>query len=367
MPTDLLVEGALLDIDGPRSGYALFRAGALVETGALGTASVGPAVRKVHGIVVPSPVNGHTHLGDAVATREPPHTPVADIVRPPDGYKFRLLKATSAPAKRRAMRGALDRMAREGVSTTIDFREEGLPGVRMLRAAARGLPIRAVVLGRPLRRPLDPAELDAVLEEADGIGLSAVGEESREVRTQVAEACRLRHRWFALHASESIREEPADYLDPRPDLLVHLAEATPEDLAEVARAGVTVAVCPRSNALFGRRPDLGEFARRGVRTVLGTDNAMFHSPSIWRELEFAYVTGRLMKRPVPPDFLFRAAFVEPYRWLGEPESARLAPGTTARPLVFRLPTDDPEYQIVTRATAQLMVRPGTVGRGAAGP
>ncbi len=151
---------------------------------------------------------------------------------------------------------------------------------------------------------------------------------------------------------------PGSTLDPTPDLLVHLAEATPEDLAEVARAGVTVAVCPRSNALFGRRPDLGEFARHGVRTLLGTDNAMFHSPSIWRELEFAYVTGRLMKRPVPPEFLFRAAFVEPYRWLGTPDFARLAPGSPARPLVFRLPPDDPEYQIVTRATAQLMVRPG---------
>jgi cytosine/adenosine deaminase-related metal-dependent hydrolase len=361
--SDLLVEGALLDVDGGRPGYALFRAGALVETGAIGTAQVGRGTRRLRGIVIPSPVNGHTHLGDAVATREPPHAPIAEIVRPPNGYKFRLLRDTPPAAKRRAMRAALDRMAREGVSATIDFREEGRPGVEMLRSAARGLPIRAVALGRPLHRPIDRAELDALLDVADGVGLSAIGEESRDVRAEVASVCRDRKKWYALHASESHREDPGEYLDPKPDLLVHLAEATTEDLAEVARAEVTVAVCPRSNALFGRRPDLGEFARQGVRTLLGTDNAMFHSPSIWRELEFAYVTGRLMKRPVPPEFLFRAAFVEPYRWLGEPEFARVAPGSPARPLVFRLPPDDPEYQIVTRATAQLMVRPGTVGQG----
>lgn len=364
MASALLVEGALLDGDGRRSGYALFRGGALVETGAAGTAQVPKGTRRIRGIVVPAPVNGHTHLGDAVATREPPLTPIAEIVRPPDGYKFRLLRETPPAAKRRAMRAALERMAREGVAATLDFREEGAAGVEMLRAAARGLPIRAVALGRPMRRPVEAAELDALLDVSDGVGLSAIGEEGKEVRRQVADACHRRRKWYALHASESTREDPAEYLDPRPDLLVHLAEASPDDLTRVADAAVTVAVCPRSNALFGRRPDLGEFARRGVRTLLGTDNAMFHSPSIWRELEFAYVTGRLMKRPVPPEFLFRAAFVEPYRWLGTPEAARLVPGSPARPLVFRLPPDDPEYQIVTRATAQLMVRPGTAGGGA---
>lgn len=355
---DLLVEGALLDADGARRGYALFRSGRLVETGAPGTASTGGSPVPKSGIVVPSPVNGHTHLGDAVATREPAHVPIAEIVRPPDGYKFRLLRDTPARAKRTAMRAALGRMAREGVAATIDFREEGLAGVRLLRAAAERQSVRTVILGRPLARPLDLEELRALLDVADGVGLSAVGEEGAEFRRAIADACRSRGKFYGLHASESAREDPEQYLDPRPDLLIHLAEATAEDLARVAEAGVTVSVCPRSNALFGRHPDLATFASAGVRTMLGTDNAMFHSPSIWRELEFAYVTGRLLKRPVRPEFLFRAAFVEPYRWLGEPERARLTAGGPARPLVFRLPPDDPEYQIVTRATAHLMVRPG---------
>jgi cytosine/adenosine deaminase-related metal-dependent hydrolase len=358
----LLVEGALLDADGARAGYARFRAGRLVETGAIGTDSTRGGVRKIRGIVVPSPVNGHTHLGDAVATREPPNSPIADIVRPPDGYKFRLLQETAPAEKRRAMRAALQRMDREGVAATVDFREEGAEGVQMLRDSARGLRLQTVILGRTLARPIDRAELDHLLRVADGVGLSAVGEEPLEVRRIVGTACRQRGKLYALHASESAREPVDDYLHPRPDLLVHLTEATAADLAQVVEAGVTVSVCPRSNALFGRRPDLALFHRLGVRTMLGTDNAMFHSPSIWRELEFAYVTGRLMKRPVTPEFLFRAAFVEPYRWLGEPDRARLHAGSPARPLVFRLPADDPEYQVVTRATAHVMVRPETSGR-----
>jgi cytosine/adenosine deaminase-related metal-dependent hydrolase len=353
---DLIVEGSLLDADGARLGYARLRAGRLVETGSVGTDSTRGRVRRVRGIVVPSPVNGHTHLGDAVATREPPNVPLADMVRPPDGYKFRLLRDTPASVKRRAMRAALEMMQRQGVAATIDFREEGVAGARLLRAAGRGLAVRTVLLGRPLRRPIAPRELAEILAISDGIGLSSVGEESVRARQLVADSCRSRGKRFALHASESIREPVDAYLRPRPDLLVHLAKATPDDLAQVASEGVAVVVCPRSNALFGRRPDLAQFERRGVRMLLGTDNAMFHSPSIWRELEFAYVTGRLVRRPIRPEFLFRAAFVHPYEWLGEPERARLEPGGPVRPLVFRLPPDDPAYQIVARATEHVMVR-----------
>lgn len=353
----MIVEGAILDADGPRAAYVRFRGDRIAEVGALGTDSTRGRVRRVRGIVLPQPVNGHTHLGDAVGTREPPLRPLAEIVRPPDGMKFRLLADTPRPAKVAAMRRALQRMALDGVAATIDFREEGIAGVRDLRRAAAGTGVRAVILGRPLRRPVDGPELTQLLRTADGVGLSAAREEPREVREKVARACRAAGGYFALHASEEEREDPDDYLVPRPDLLVHLTQATPDDLAQVVREGVTVAVCPRSNALFGRRPDLAEFERRGVRLLLGTDNAMFHSPSLWRELEFAYVSARLARRPVSPAYLARAALVEPWRWLGAPEASVIAPGSLARPLVVRLPADDPAYQVVTRATTHLIMRP----------
>ena len=101
-----------------------------------------------------------------------------------------------------------------------------------------------------------------------------------------------------------------------------------------------------------------------LSVMLGTDNAMFHAPSIWRELEFAYVATRLRRRPVSAEFLARAALVEPWRWLGEPRAARVAPGMPVPPLVLRLPPDDPAYQVVTRTTEHLIVR---VGPRSAGP
>ncbi|HUJ78169.1 MAG TPA: amidohydrolase family protein [Thermoplasmata archaeon] len=360
----MIVDGAIFDREGARAAYARFSRGRLVEVGKRGTDSSRGRERRVRGIVVPSPVNSHTHLGDAVSTIEPPAGPVARLVAAPRGYKFRLLARSSRAAKAAAIRSALARMRRAGVAAVIDFREEGQAGVELLRTASRRSGIQAVILGRPLARPVDAAELRAVLAVADGIGLSSARDEEPATRRTVARACRAAGKRFALHASEAVRESPATYLDPHPDLLVHLARATSEDLRAVRDDGVTVAVCPRSNALFGRQPDLATMERLGVRTILGTDNAMFQAPSIWRELEFAYVGSRLRRRPVSAEFVARAALVEPWRWLGRADVGEIAPGSPAVPLVLRLPPDDPTYQIVTRATEHLILRPGPGPRGA---
>ena len=363
----MLVDGAILDIDGPRRAYVRFDGDRVVEVGQPGTDSRRGRERRIRGIVIPSPVNSHTHLGDSISVREPPPGPVAKLVRPPHGYKFRLLAGASPEAKLRALQGAFARMARDGIAAVVDFREEGVEGVRLLRRAARGTSVRTVILGRPLRRPIDRFELAELLRVADGVGLSSALEETPETRSIVARACRARGKKYGLHASEARREEPDSYLRPRPDLLIHLAKATPDDLEAVRAARVSVAVCPRSNALFGRQPDLRAMERVGLSVLLGTDNAMFHAPSIWRELEFAYVGTRLRQRPASAGFLARAALVEPWRWLGEPTAARVAPGMPVPPIVVRLPPDDPAYQVVTRTTEHLIVPLATRRRRRARP
>jgi cytosine/adenosine deaminase-related metal-dependent hydrolase len=353
----MLVEGAILDRDGPRPAGVRLRGGRVVEVGQRGTLRAHPDETRVRGIVVPAPVNAHTHLGDAVSVREPPVGPVEELVAAPHGYKFRLLASSSRGAKLRAIRGALRRMEAEGTEAVVDFREEGLPGVQLLREAARSSPVQVVILGRPLARPVEPTELRGLLAEADGVGLSSARDEPAVARRTIARTCRAMNKRFALHASEAVREKPESYLEPRPDLLIHLAKATTADLEEVAESRVSVAVCPRSNALFGRQPDLAAMEKVGVALLLGTDNAMFHAPSLWRELEFAYVATRLKGRPVSAGYLARAALVEPYRWLGNPDAASIAVGAPSRPLVLRLPPDDPEYQVVTRTTEHLILRP----------
>jgi cytosine/adenosine deaminase-related metal-dependent hydrolase len=362
----MIFEGALLDLDGTRRGYLRIRDGRIVERGALGTDSTRGKERRVRGIALPAPVNAHTHLGDAAFGREPPPGPVSRIIAPPDGIKFRLLAETPPSVKRAAMSRALRRMAEEGTGAVVDFREEGVEGVRLLRSAARDVPIEVLVLGRPLRRPIDRGELDRLLTVADGVGLSSAREEDSPTRQTVARACRAAGKRFALHASEVVREPPEQYLEPRPDLLVHMFRATEDDLHRVAGLRVPVAVCPRSNALFGHVPDFARFERTGVTLLLGTDNTMFSAPSLFRELEFAYASARLIRRPVSPALLIRAAFLNPWEWLERPGRARLTPENLFPPVLLRLPSEDPEYQVVTRSAEHLIVPSGSRTRGTGG-
>lgn len=350
----MIVEGAIVDVDGSRPAYVRFRKGRVVEVGLPGTDSGRGRERRIHGIVAPRAVNAHTHLGDSAVTREPPTSAVADIVGP-RGLKFRLLASLTATEKERAMRAALDLMVREGVGAVVDFREEGFAGAEMLRRASDGLSIEVRILGRPLARPVELGELSRLLQISDGIGVSSAREEDSATRSLLADRAHRAGKWFALHASEAVREKPDAYLVPRPDLLVHLTKATADDLETVAKARIPVAVCLRSNAIFGRSPDLSLFVRAGVRLLIGSDNAMLNAPSIFRETEFAYLSSRRLGRPVEAQYLARAAYVEPWLWLEEPGRARIAPEMVGSPLVLRLPADDPAYQLVTRATEQLIV------------
>lgn len=349
----MIWEGALVDAAGIRPGYVRIRHGEVVEVGRPGTSSRGARETVRRGIILPAPFDAHTHLGDAVATTEPPHRPVAELAVGPGSWKFELLARHGKVAKRRAMRAALRRLRREGVAGTIDFREEGVEGVRLLRESARGLGLQVVALGRPVRRPLDRRELSELLRVADGVGLSSIGEDPAPFAAEVARLCHARGKRFAVHASEAVREEPDSLLALRPDLLVHLVCATQEDLRRVAESEVAVACCPRSNALFGRRPDLAGFERAGIRLMLGTDNVMFQSPSMWDELAYAYLSARAAGAAVSPSYLVRAAVVEPWRWLnGRPP--RIAPGSPIPLRLARLPVEDAAYQLVTRAAEHLI-------------
>jgi 5-methylthioadenosine/S-adenosylhomocysteine deaminase len=78
------------------------------------------------------------------------------------------------------------------------------------------------------------------------------------------------------------------FLDPQ-CLLVHAVHLTEEDLEILARTGVAVAHCPRSNAQLGvGRAPLEALRNLGIPVGLGTDSlASTSSLSLWDEIRFA--------------------------------------------------------------------------------
>ncbi len=283
---ETLLSGTLVTPEGARPGTVVIHGNRIhdVEEGRE------RADADLRGVVIPPLVNAHTHLGDAVARKRPPprgrSSPAAylEALVGPRGFKHRLLASASAARKERAMRRCVAEMARSGTLAFLDFREEGLPGVRALRRALRGTPVRGVVLGRPA----GGSPPSAVLAASDGFGLSSAADLPRKSLEEWRRMARRSGKLFGLHAGEASRKDIEGALALEPDFLVHMVRATRRDLRRVADAAIPVVVCPRSNRATGvGAPPVREMLRAGVRVALGTDNAMLNAPDMFAEMGFA--------------------------------------------------------------------------------
>ena len=355
------------------SGPALVaQAGRILEIGA-----PAPAVRQVDlsgQLLCPMFINAHTHVGDTGAKELGVGLPLEKVVVPPDGLKHRFLQTVQGtPGHVAMMRHGLLEMLHNGIIALADFREQGLPGVRALREAAAGLPLRVMALGRMAEtHSADQveAEAHALLQEADGLGVRDVEAYPAEVLKRLRAA--YPHKLFAAHAAESEasemrsrrqtgRGQPARLLDWQPDFLVHLVHASTEELRRLADLGTFGVACPRCNGLLGTgQPRLAEWARCGLRFGLGTDNVMFSSPDMLREMDFASRLVRGQEREaaaLDPRRLLQAATLDGARALSlEKELGSLSPGKEASFIAFDLRSLNLKYQqdvisaVVHRAT-----------------
>jgi len=259
----------------------------------------------VQGIILPKIVNCHTHLGDAFIPR-PEKCSVEELVAPPDGLKHRLLRKISEEEQVSSMREAISQMAANGTSHFIDFRENGLEGVRRLLIASLGSGIVPIILGRPNSDNVD--EISALLSVADGIGMSAISDLEYESLVQVSEHAKSQEKIFAIHASEVKQEDIGKILDLKPDFLVHMVKSSISDLEACCSAEVPIVICPSSNAFFGFTPPIREMLDAGVKVCLGSDNAMLATPDIMNEIRT--LRGMFQKSVLSDEEIMKMAFSE---------------------------------------------------------
>ncbi len=271
--------GKVLTRDGFVEGYIGYEAGIVVEVGE--GKKRGAAIE---GVIAPTLVNAHTHIADSIVPLDT-RLSMEELVKPPHGLKHKVLGSASEKQLRDSITRASMFMRKRGVSNYIDFREGGVEGAQIL-AASFGKP-RATIFGRPKGLKFDKEEMGALVGLVDGIGVSSVSDWELSELEQVAEFARSHKKRFALHVSERVREDIDRVLALKPDFVVHMTKATPDDVAACVSAGVSIVVCPRSNLFFGNMPPLGMMLEQGAEVSLGTDNAMFCAPDMLVEMEFA--------------------------------------------------------------------------------
>jgi len=229
------------------------------------------------GIVCPRFVNSHLHLGDS-AFKDPPFLPLSQLVGP-EGLKMSLLSETPRERLIQGMRRSLAQMVRSGTYAFSDFREGGEEGIEMLEEAARDMPLLMHVFGRPLSGETK------VPEGCYGLGISSTKDHDIGIVQRMVEEARRAGKAVAIHAGEAARDDIQDALSLQPDQLVHMSRAEESDLRSVARAGIPLVICPRSNLITGSGlPNVKKMIELGITLGVGTDNVMLNSPDMFAEM-----------------------------------------------------------------------------------
>jgi len=306
-----------------------------------------PPGEVIRGLVVPGLVNAHTHIGDSFAYPAPKLC-VEELVGHPGGFKHEALRAASKSAKVKGMLDSLQVMSSCGTTLFADFREEGLEGVRALDQAIQGHHPRAIRLGRPCGADPGSAEVDALLEESDGIGMSAISDYPIDLLKKVSSAARSRGKLFSIHLSENRREDVDAVLSLRPDFVIHATRASRDDLESLARSDVPVVACPRSNEFFGIRADIPAMLAAGLTVGLGTDNGMICRPDMFEEMRAAFRISAARGGVVPSEVVRMATVLG--RKILKAEGNTTAGEKEERDfVVVRVPGKDPLRALVTTA------------------
>lgn len=278
------VSGEILTINGFQKGYLGFEKGVIFEASG-GTAPLKPICK---GLIIPSFVNAHTHIGDSFIRKKNIKLPrkVEELVAPPYGLKHRLLKDASENEVINGMKESLDEMLKTGVTCFCDFRENGILGIKLLKKSIENISISSLILSRPEQLRYDKDEVEFLLKNSDGIGVSSIFDWEYSELEKLAIHAKKRSKMFALHASERVREDIDLILDLKPDFLVHMICATESDLVRVKESGIPIVLCPRSNAFFGLKPNIELMKEVRVEITIGTDNAMLNTPSVLDEVKY---------------------------------------------------------------------------------
>jgi len=301
-----------------------------------------------HMIVMPGLFDCHTHIGDSVAKDAGVDMTVEELMQPPDGLKHKILESTPSSELITAMRDTMQEMVRCGTLVFADFREGGKQGVEYLRSAARGLPVKPVILGRFAKTPFTEAELQnntkrlsstdldeakRILSVADGFSSSSVNDLTDPAFEQLRDLTLEMNKKRAIHDSEapsSVRlslsrtgtsEEKRTVMHFSPNFVVHMTNpTTPDDIDILAKHNVPVVCCPRANCrLADGFPPIMSLYRRGITIALGTDNLIVNPPDMFEEMEFLSKALRGIERNaaiLPPVEILKMATINGAQALG---------------------------------------------------
>ncbi len=301
------------DLEYVEQGYIEIEDGIIRSTAAGTYEGAGKKTDAKGFIVIPGFINAHTHIADSIGKDIAVEQRLDARVHPVFGVKKKILQKSLPEHLKAFIRNSAVSMMKKGIVAFADFREDELDGIRLLKDAVEGLPIKCVALGRInyYSNPTDvsglPAEKEEqakhIVEVADGFGISGANENTDAVLAQYRQLAG--KKLIAIHAAESKETVEFSKLHTgksevdrivehlRPNFVVHMTNATEDEMSLVAKNGSSIVICPRANGVLGAGiPKVGQMLKQNCLVGIGTDNVMLNSPDVLRELDYIWKASR---------------------------------------------------------------------------
>jgi len=287
-----------------------------VEDGAIKSISEGFKGKGLtfrNGVAIPALVNAHIHVLDYAFQEAGLGLGLSELVSEPHGLKHRLIARLSPQKVLRSSLSLFEKLVSQGVYTAIVFCERA-EVLDYLRQSSERRGLNAVLLTRP-KRVSGSLLLEEALEGSDGLGLDSPLRYTVDELTQMRWKCIERGLFKAVHVSETPEaHEKGDFklaleaFDA--DMIVHGVYLEEDEIRDLSSRGTSLALCPRSNMWFSSGlPPLDQLTKYEVNLLLGTDNAGWVNPDIWRELEALYNVSRLQGLCLNPEEVLKMATV----------------------------------------------------------
>jgi len=278
------ISGKILTIDGFKKGYIGYDKNKIIEIGK----TIPPKKPRYKGLIIPTAINSHTHIGDTFIKNKIKKLPrdIEKLVGPPNGIKHKLLEKSSKKEILNGMKKSIDLMKKNGIEYFCDFREGGLEGIKLIDRSLENNNIKPLIFSRPKKLEYDKDEIEKILRKSKGIGISSISDWDYENLKKISILTKKKKKFFALHASERIREDINLIIDLKPDFLVHMIKANDNDLEIVSDNDIPIVLCPRSNFFYGLKPNYHMMKKNNIKILFGTDNAMINNTNIFDEIRF---------------------------------------------------------------------------------
>ncbi len=282
-------------------------------------------------LLIPGFINAHTHIGDSIAKDLSLNSTVDAKIHPMIGIKQKILRETPDKELIRFMRKSAQTMLKKGITTFVDFREGGIHGINLLKKALKTVPINPIILGRleyyhtqkQIKQNTSmpdflKSNLESLIENCDGVGISGPNENSDNNLQEFSKIKKI----VGIHAAETLssyaiskksykKTEPKRALLAEPTFLVHMTNASKNDLLSATKKTRGIIICPRANASLAEGiPDIELMLKMKCNIGIGTDNVMINSPDMFREMDYVWkVTMGIKKKRIDPKQILKMATV----------------------------------------------------------